>query len=97
MDKKCIPKGTCHGCLQRGPARALQIQRQMLAANHWTGSGVPNGGAEGGYSPMGRTMISGPQMPQDSQGLNHQPRVSAKNVAEEYLAQHQWEEWSLVR
>ena len=38
--KKCIPKGICHGCLWRGPARALQIQRQMLAANHWSGCGL---------------------------------------------------------
>jgi hypothetical protein len=31
-------------CLLRGPARALQIQRQMLTANHWTERGVPNRG-----------------------------------------------------
>ena len=80
-DKKCIPKGTCHGCLWRGPARALHIKRQMLATNHWIGHGIPDGevggwtgGAEGVYSPMGGTMISATQMPQDSQGLNHQSR-----------------------
>jgi hypothetical protein len=26
----------------RGSARAWQIQRQMLTANHWTDYGVPN-------------------------------------------------------
>ena len=101
----CIPKGACHGCLWRGPARALHIQRQMLEANHWTGCGVPNGGpggwsggAEGIYSPMGRTMISATQMPQDAQGLNQGAHmVPAKNVAEEDLVGHQWEEKSLVR
>ena len=81
LDEKHVPKGACHGCLQRGPARALQIQRQKLATNYWTGLGVPNGGsggwsrgAEGVYSPMGRTMTSDTQTPQDSKGLNHQPR-----------------------
>ena len=32
MIKSALPKGTCYGCLQRGSARALQIQRQMLTA-----------------------------------------------------------------
>ena len=80
-DKKCIPKGACHGCLQRGLDRDLHIQRQMLAANHWTECGVPNGrvggwsrGAEGDYSPMGRTKMLATQMCHDSQELNHQPR-----------------------
>ena len=103
--KKCIWKGACYGCLLRGPARALHIQRQMLAANHWTDHRVTNegvggrtGGAEGVCSPMGRTKMSATQMPQDSQGLNHQPRgTHAKNVAEEGLVGHQWEEWSLDR
>ena len=57
-DKKYIQKG----CLWRGPAKTLHIQRQMLAGKHWTGRGVPNGGVGGQtegtepvYSPMGRT------------------------------------------
>ena len=29
------------------PARALQKQRQELAANHWSECVVPNGGVEG--------------------------------------------------
>ena len=78
-DKKCIPKGACQGCLWRGPARALHIQRQMLAAKHWTecrdpngGIGERTGGAEGVYSPMERMMMSANQTPQGSQGLSHQ-------------------------
>ena len=50
--------------------RALQIQRQMLETNYWTGHEVPERGpggrtrrAGGAYSPMGRTMISATQMP----------------------------------
>ena len=80
-NKKCIPKEACYDCLWRGPVRALHIQRQMLAANHWTRRGVPNGGvgewsggAKGIYSPMGRTTMSATKTPEDSQGLNHQPR-----------------------
>ena len=53
----------------RGPARALQIQRQMLGARHWTECGVPNGGvaeqtggAERICSPIGRTTMSSNQM-----------------------------------
>ena len=53
----------------------------MLAANLWTEGGVPNGGvggqteeAEGVYRTMGRTMMLATQMPQNSQGLNLQPR-----------------------
>ena len=80
-DKKYIPKCSCHGCLWGGPVRALHIQRLMLAANHWTEHGVLNGGVgrwcrgtEGVYSPMGRTTMLATHIPQNSQGLNHQPR-----------------------
>ena len=45
--KKCITKGACCGCPLRGPARALQIQRQMLAVNHCAESGVLKGRDEG--------------------------------------------------
>jgi hypothetical protein len=48
----------------RGPVRALQIQRQMLAANHWIENRVPNKGiregtgrVEGVCSPIRRTRI----------------------------------------
>ena len=34
---------TWYSCLLRGSARAWQIQRWMLAANHWTENRVPNG------------------------------------------------------
>jgi hypothetical protein len=36
--------GTRYSCLLKGPAIALQIQRQMLTANHWTEHRVPNRG-----------------------------------------------------
>ena len=79
--KKCLQKGAWYGCLLRGPARALHIQRPMLAANHWAELGVPNGGvggrtggAEGVCSLMGRMMTLANQTPKGSQGLSHQSR-----------------------
>ena len=50
--KKCIPKGACHGCLPRGTARALQIQRQMLAATIGLGLGSPMEELEGGLEEL---------------------------------------------
>jgi hypothetical protein len=74
-------KGAWYGRLLRGPARALQIQRRMLTANHWTECGVPNRGVrertegvEGDCNSTGRTTISTNQSPKSSQGLNHQQR-----------------------
>ena len=51
-------------------------------------------GAEGVYSPIGRTMVLATQMLQDSQGLSHQPKGShgSSHVAEECFVEHQWEE-----
>jgi hypothetical protein len=53
----------------------------MLAANHWTEHGDPNGGvrertegAEGVCNPIGRTTISTNQISQSSQELNHQQK-----------------------
>jgi hypothetical protein len=50
-------------CLLRGTA--LQIERWMLQANHWTEHGIPNGGVrertegvEGVCNPIGRTTVS---------------------------------------
>jgi hypothetical protein len=70
-----------NGCLLRGPARALQIQRRMLTAYHWTECRVPSKGVtertegvEGVCNPIGRTTISTNQIFQNSQGLNHQQR-----------------------
>ena len=31
-----------YGCLPRGPTRALEIQKQMFAAKHWSEHGVSN-------------------------------------------------------
>jgi len=42
--KKCMLTGTGYKCLLRDTARACQIQRVMLAANHWTENGTPVGG-----------------------------------------------------
>jgi hypothetical protein len=54
---------------------------QMYEYKHWTERGHPNGevkartvGTEGVYKPVGRTTISTNQIPQSSQGLNHQPK-----------------------
>jgi hypothetical protein len=43
--KKCMLTGTWYSCLQRGSFRSWQIQRLMLAANHWTDQRVPSGEA----------------------------------------------------
>jgi hypothetical protein len=79
--KKCMLTGAWYSCLLRGSARAWQIQRQMVAANHWTEHRVPNGavrerteGAKGVCNPIGRTTISTTRPTQSSQGLNHQPK-----------------------
>jgi hypothetical protein len=63
--KKHMLKEARYGCLLRGPARALQLQRWMLSANYWTERGVPNRGVremtEGVKrvcSPIGRKTIS---------------------------------------
>jgi hypothetical protein len=81
--KKYMLKGAQYGCLLRGPTRALQIQRWMLAANHLTEHRVPNKGVregtervEGVYNPIGRTKISTNKSPPppSSQRLSHQPK-----------------------
>jgi len=63
-------------------ARAWQIQRQMLAANHWTEHGVPNGGireriegAEGVCNPIGRTKISTNQTPSPTELQGTRPQT----------------------
>jgi hypothetical protein len=62
----------------QGFARAWQIQRWMLSANHWTKHYFPNGerteGAEDVCNPIGKRTISTNQTPQSSQGLKHQWR-----------------------
>jgi hypothetical protein len=69
-----------YGCLLRGSARAWQIQRRMLAANHWTEGWVPYGGDEGGTegakgvcSSMEGVTVSTDQTPPTPEGLGHQP------------------------
>jgi hypothetical protein len=79
--KKCLLMEVWYNCLLRGSARAWQIQRQMLAANHWTELGVPDGrvgegteGAEGVYSPTEGATLSTGQTPLRSRELDHQPK-----------------------
>ena len=62
--KKCLLKGACNTCLLRDSARAWQIQRWILTANHCTEHSVPNGGvrlrtegAERVCNSIGRTTI----------------------------------------
>jgi hypothetical protein len=71
--KKYMLKGALYGCLLRGPARTLQIQRWMLAVNHWTEHEVPSRGVrertegvETVCKPIGRTTISTNQPPESS-------------------------------
>jgi hypothetical protein len=68
------------GCLLRGSVRALQIQRWMLTANHWTEHGVPNRGVrertegvEGVCNPIGRTTVSTNQTPSPSRAPGPKP------------------------
>ena len=75
--KKCMLKGAWYGCPLRSPVRVLQIQRQMLTANHWTEHEVRNRGVrertegvEGLCNPIGITTIS-TNPPQRSQTLKH--------------------------
>jgi hypothetical protein len=71
----------CYGCLLRGSARTWPIKMWVHVANHQTECRDPNGGvrgrtkgAEGVCNPIGRTTLSTNQIPQSSQGLNHQPK-----------------------
>jgi hypothetical protein len=48
MQGSALLTGDWFGCLLRGSARAWQIQRRMLAANHCTERGVPDGGVREG-------------------------------------------------
>jgi hypothetical protein len=79
--KKYLLTGSWYSCLLRVSARAWQVQKQMLIANHWAEHGVPNEGtremtegAEGVCNPIGRTAVSTNHTPQSSQGLNYQPK-----------------------
>jgi hypothetical protein len=68
--------------LLKGSARGWQIQRQILATNHWTEHGVPSGvpkggvresteGAKGICNSIRRTIISNNYISQSSQRLNY--------------------------
>jgi hypothetical protein len=82
----------------------------MYIAKHWIEHGDPNRevrarnvGVEGVFKLIGRTTVSTNKIPQNSQGLNHQPKsiqcismASAGYVAEDCLIWHHWEESPLV-
>jgi len=76
--KKCMLTGTGYRSLLRDIARRCQIQRQMLAPNHWTENETPVGGirerigrVEGACNPIRTTMPT----KQSFQGLNHYPKT----------------------
>jgi hypothetical protein len=79
--KKYLLTGAWYSCILRGSARSWPIQMQICTAKHWTECGDPSGevrartvGAEGVCNLIGRTTISTNQIPQSSQGLDHQPK-----------------------
>jgi hypothetical protein len=95
--KKCMPKGAWYVCLLRGIDRALQIQRWMFEANHWTECRVPNRevrekteGVEGVCNPIGRTTISTNQ--------THPELPGTKPSTKEYtwLQLHMWQRVALT-
>jgi len=85
-------------CLLRGSARAWQIQRRMLAANHWTEKGIPTGrvrgrieGAEGICHPIRTTMPTN----QSSQWLNHHPESThGQTHGSSYIFSKEWPCWA---
>jgi hypothetical protein len=84
---KCMLLGAWNSCLFRGSARAWQMKRWILTANHWTEHRGPNGGVrertegtEGFCSLIGRKTISTNQTTQSSQGLNHQTRSTHRGT-----------------
>jgi len=77
--KKYFLTGAWYSCLLRGSARAWQIQRWMLTANHWIENRVTIGGvreriegAEGVWIPIRTTIPTN----QSSQGLNTHPKTT---------------------
>jgi len=95
--KGCMMTGASYSCLLGGSSRALQMQRQMLTANHWTKNGFPNGGVRERtlywrvWNPIGRTTISSNQTPQSSQGLNHQPKsIHGRTHASSHICSIGW-------
>jgi hypothetical protein len=79
--RKCLLIEAWYDCLLRGSARAWQIERQMLAANHWTEHRVPGGevregteGAESVCNPVEGITVSTGQTPLSFRGLDYQPK-----------------------
>ena len=88
-EKKCIPKGACYGCLQRGAARALQIQRQMIQPSIGLGVRSPMEELEGGPEELKgkNNNISHPEAPElpgtkpsTKEHTRFQPKESQRNA-----------------
>jgi hypothetical protein len=89
--KKCMLTGAWYSCLLRGSARAWQIHRQMLTANHWTEYGVPNGrvrektkGSKRGFQPHRKNNINQPAPPP------HPPELPGTKPLTEDMWRHPW-------
>jgi hypothetical protein len=95
----CWRSACWHGCLLRGSSRSWQIQRWMLAANHWTEHRVPNGGVGEGTrvevacSPIKGATMSTDQIPWRSQGLDHKPEYTWRDP---WLRLHMWQSMALL-
>jgi len=101
--KMCLLIGAWYSCLLKGSARVWQIQRQMLRANHWMEHRFPNGGvreriegAEEVCNPIGRTTTSTNQTPQNSQGLNHQPKSTHGGIHGPAAYVRGWPSWASI-
>jgi hypothetical protein len=80
---ECLLTLAWYSCFLRGSASAWQIQSWILAANHGTEQGVPNGAvikrtnkAERVWNPIGRTTILTNKTTPNSQSLNHKTKCT---------------------
>ena len=102
--KTCLLTGAWYSCLLRGSVSTWQIEKWMLTAIHWTEHRVPNEwarertqGAEGVCNPIGGIIIWTNQYPQNSQGLNHQPKsTNCGTHGSSWLYIIGWPSWSSV-
>ena len=99
---KCLLTAAWYSFLLRVSASAWQIQRWMISANHWSEHKLPNGGArestkgaEGTCSSIGGATIWTNQYPQNSQGLNHQPKRMTLLYINGRRRPWSWEVWCL--
>jgi hypothetical protein len=93
--------GAWYGWLLRGSARGWQIQRWMLAPNHWTECRVLDGGvgegtvgAEGICNRMEGAAVSTSQIPQNSRGTG--PPTTEFTRRDSWLWLHKWQRMALM-